>query len=141
MRNTQHGLNRLQNALKLKINMGEKHSEIRFRFHEKFDQVSNSLANIKEFIESLNPISLQLDVLQQKAEKSQDLKSELRFTRQQLDEVENLGTELIHSSGISSKRRSMDLETVSGSGETIGQITRHLFDLRKRQVFTLNSTL
>lgn len=134
MHNFENTLNRLQSALKSKLNSGQKLSKNRIRFHEKFDQVVNSIVSIERVIEELKPIPLELEVLQLKHDTAQNLKFQLRIIRQELDEVENLGTELINLAGVTSKRKSMDLETVSGSGETIGQITRQLLDLKKRQV-------
>lgn len=136
MRNTESALNRLQRSLESRLSSGQKLSENRQKFHDKFDVVQSLLVSLEERIQSLfDTTTLNLTRLREQHNQSEELKTALRRNREALDEVEELGAEFIQSSGIANnKRRSMSLETATGSGETIGRITRQWFELRKRQV-------
>lgn len=144
MRTTESSLNRLQNVLKSKLSSGQKLSENRAKFHKKFDKVNEKLQNTDlQLLTLFDNSVIDTDVLKERNDLAKKLKRDLHEIRNEIDEVEVLGTEFIQATGVGSKRRSMDLETVAGSGETIGQITRQLLDLRKRFVscFFLNFDL
>lgn len=135
MRNTENGLNKLQNALKSKLFSGQKLSENRAKFHEKYGEVNKKLNDLESQLLTLfNNYDYNADILKMHNDLAKKLKRDLYKIRDQIDEVDVLGTEFIQVTGVGSKRRSMDFETVAGSGETIGQITRQLLDLRKRYV-------
>lgn len=136
MHNTESGLNRLQNALKSKLFSGKKLLENRAKFYKKYDEVNKQLTDLELQLSELINDNYNIDAiaLKERNDLVKKLKRNLHEIFNQINEVEVFGTEFIQTTGVGSKRRSTDLETLASNGETIAQITRQLLDLHKRYV-------
>uniref|UniRef100_A0A915ELH4 Uncharacterized protein n=1 Tax=Ditylenchus dipsaci TaxID=166011 RepID=A0A915ELH4_9BILA len=130
MKSTSQALQRLQTSLAIKLEAGKKVSENKKAFDDKYTEVDQKLEKVEGQLQQQINSDLDLKVLEQQLEQCNNLKSELRLTRTGINKLEDLGSRFVGGGGQSSRR---SVHEAGADQVVLDQITQQLFGIRKRQ--------
>ena len=133
---TEKAINRVQKRLADRLNAGNRLAADKNAFNAKAEELEAELSEVEGNIQyQILDVSIDDQFIQQQQENCKSIEGKLQKTRNDLEDLERIGTDLIHASGVSAKRRSISFDAgpVGSANDGISQVTRQLFAFRNRQ--------